>query len=151
MTTDRRELESIVTEGNAFDTIQRRLKDHAGDLQTSVTRLNDDRAGVFGSAAMEVLGRARVRTENNAVARDVVRIGDQLLFGFNLQLGLRKTLSIDDVFSLYHLADSEEGFEVTESAVEGSFLTDDRFATDFRELQQYYSTATLTQLSPGLC
>ncbi|MFL1406648.1 DNA repair ATPase [Marinobacter sp. M1N3S26] len=147
MTTDRSELESIVTEGNAFDTIQRRLKDHAGELQTAVGQLNEARAEVFGSAAMTVLGRARVRTENNAVARDVVRIGDQLLFGFNLQLGLRKTLAIGDVFSLYHLEDSDDGFQVSETAIEASFLTDERFATDFRELQQYYSTATLSQLT----
>lgn len=146
MSTDRTELESIVQEGSAFETIKRRLKEQGGQLRERVSRLNQAREEIFGSAGMNVRGRARVRTENNAIARDVVRLGDKLLFGFNLQLGLRKTLVIEDVFRLYHLSDGDGGFEMTEAAIEGSFLKDDRFATDFRELQQYYNTATLSQL-----
>ncbi|TVT32455.1 DNA repair ATPase [Marinobacter vinifirmus] len=147
MSTDRTELESIVQEGSAFETIKRRLKEQGGQLREQVSGLNQAREEIFGSAGMNVLGRARVRTENNAIARDVVRLGDKLLFGFNLQLGLRKTLVIEDVFRLYHLADGDGGFEMTEAAIDGSFLEDERFATDFRELQQYYNTATLSQLS----
>lgn len=146
MSTDRTELESIVQEGSAFETIKRRLKEQGGQLREQVSGLNQAREEIFGSAGMNVLGRARVRTENNAIARDVVRLGDKLLFGFNLQLGLRKTLVIEDVFRLYHLNDGDSGFEMTEAAIEGSFLKDERFVTDFRELQQYYNTATLSQL-----
>ncbi|MCW9012090.1 DNA repair ATPase, partial [Marinobacter sp.] len=146
MSTDRTELESIVQEGSAFETIKRRLKELGGQLREQVSGLNQAREEIFGSAGMNVLGRARVRTENNAIARDVVRLGDKLLFGFNLQLGLRKTLVIEDVFRLYHLNDGDSGFEMTEAAIEGSFLKDERFAIDFRELQQYYNTATLSQL-----
>ncbi|WP_029654523.1 DNA repair ATPase [Marinobacter daepoensis] len=146
MSTDRTELESIVQEGSAFETIKRRLKEQGGQLREQVSGLNQAREDIFGSAGMNVLGRARVRTENNAIARDVVRLGDKLLFGFNLQLGLRKTLVIEDVFRLYHLNDGDSGFEMTEAAIDGSFLKDDRFTTDFRELQQYYNTATLSQL-----
>jgi len=146
MSTDRTGLESIVQEGSAFETIQRRLKEQGGQLREQVSGLNQAREEVFGSAGMNVLGRARVRTENNAIARDVVRLGDKLLFAFNLQLGLRKSLAVEDVFRLYHLNDGDSGFEMTEAAIEGSFLTDPRFATDFRELQQYYNTATLSQL-----
>jgi len=146
MSTDRTGLESIVQEGSAFETIQRRLKEQGGQLRAQVSGLNEAREKIFGSAGMNVLGRARVRTENNAIARDVVRLGDKLLFGFNLQLGLRKSLAINDVFCLYHLNDGADGFEMTEAAIDGSFLNDDRFTTDFRELQQYYNTATLSQL-----
>ncbi|MBK1886792.1 DNA repair ATPase [Marinobacter sp. DY40_1A1] len=147
MSTDRTGLESIVQEGSAFETIQRRLKEQGGQLREQVSGLNQAREDIFGSAGMNVLGRARVRTENNAIARDVVRLGDKLLFGFNLQLGLRKTLELEDVFCLYHLNDGDGGFEMTEAAIEGTFLKDGRFATDFRELQQYYNTATLSQLT----
>ncbi|MBL83199.1 AAA family ATPase [Marinobacter salarius] len=146
MSTDRTGLESIVQEGSAFETIQRRLVDQGEQLRERVSGLNKAREDIFGSAGMSVLGRARARTESNAVARDVVRLGDKLLFGFNLQLGLRKTLAIEDVFRLYHLNDGDSGFEMTEAAIDGSFLSNDRFATDFRELQQYYNTATLSQL-----
>lgn len=147
MSTDRTSLESIVQEGSAFETIQRRLQEQGGQLREQVSGLNQAREGIFGSAGMNVLGRARVRTENNAIARDVVRLGDKLLFGFNLQLGLRKALALEDVFCLYHLNDSDGGFDMTEAGIEGTFLANDRFATDFRELQQYFSTATLSQLA----
>src|SRR5690554_7804860 len=133
MSTDRTGLESIVQEGSAFETIQRRLNEQGEQLREQVLKLNQAREEIFGSAGMNVLGRARVRTENNAIARDVVRLGDKLLFGFNLQLGLRKTLELDDVFCLYHLNDSDGGFEMTEAAIDGTFLRDARFATDFRD------------------
>ncbi|MGR2738711.1 DNA repair ATPase [Billgrantia sp. Q4P2] len=139
-------VESIVRESTAFETIQRRLRTQGESLHASVGKLNEERAGVFGSSTMALLGRARVRTENNAVARDMVRIGDRILFGFNVQLGLRKVLEVVDLFALYYLEDTAEGFELQEAPIEGSFLTDDRFVQDFRELQQYYSNAVLVQL-----
>ena len=76
MSTDRTELESIVQEGSAFETIKRRLKEQGGQLREQVSGLNQAREEIFGSAGMNVLGRARVRTENNAIARAVVRLGD---------------------------------------------------------------------------
>ncbi|MGP4844566.1 DNA repair ATPase [Marinobacter sp. 1Y8] len=147
MSTDRSQLETIVKEGSAFETIQRRLKDQSQQLRLAVDGLNSQRTDMFGSAGMSVLGRGRIRTENNSVARDVVRVGDHLLFGFNVQLGLRKALSIADVFRLYALKDADSDFEVTEKSVDDSFLSDSRFLTDFRELQQYYSHASLSQLA----
>lgn len=147
MSKDHAQLEDLVRESTAFETIQRRLRDHSEALRKTVSQLNEQRAEVFGSAGLSLLGRARVRTANNAVARDMVRIGDQLLFGFNVQLGLRKTLNIEDIFALYHLEDREDGLELAEASLEGSFLlADARFQQDFRELQQYYSNAYLVQL-----
>ncbi|WP_224749961.1 DNA repair ATPase [Halomonas sp. ML-15] len=141
------QVESIVRESTAFETIQRRLRSQGENLHASVDKLNEERAGVFGSSSMALLGRARVRTENNTVARDMVRIGDRILFGFNVQLGLRKALEVGDIFSLYYLEDTADGFELQEAPLEGSFLTDERFVQDFRELQQYYSNAVLVQLA----
>ncbi|WP_254908614.1 DNA repair ATPase [Halomonas citrativorans] len=139
-------VENIVRESTAFETIQRRLRAQGSELNTSVGQLNEARAGVFGSSSMALLGRARVRTENNAIARDMVRIGDQILFGFNVQLGLRKALDAKDIFALYYLKDDEDGLELAEAPLTDSFLTDEQFTRDFRELQQYYSHATLVRL-----
>lgn len=139
-------VENIVRESTAFETIQRRLRTQGGELGASIGKLNEARAEVFGSSSMSLLGRARVRTENNAIARDMVRIGEQILFGFNVQLGLRKELEATDIFALYYLKDDEEGLELSEAPFENSFLTESRFVQDFKELQKYYSHATLVQL-----
>ncbi|MCP1315167.1 DNA repair ATPase, partial [Halomonas sp. 707D7] len=139
-------VEGLVRESTAFETIKRRLSTQGGELDAAVSRLNESRAETFGASSMALLGRARVRTENNAIARDMARIGDQILFGFNVQLGLRKALAASDVFALYHLKDDDEGLELTEASLDDSFLTDEQFLRDFRELQQYYSHATLAQI-----
>ncbi|MCS2610485.1 DNA repair ATPase [Halomonas dongshanensis] len=140
------DVENLVKESTAFETIKRRLASQGSELGAAVATLNAERAEVFGTSNMALLGRARVRTENNAIARDMVRIGEQILFGFNVQFGLRKALAASDVFALYHLKDDDDGLELTEASLEGSFLTDEQFLRDFRELQQYYSHATLSQL-----
>jgi len=106
MSQDAQPLEQIVRESSAFDTIQRRLREQGDQLRQSIAGLNTERTATFGSASMAILGRSRVRTEQNAIARDVVQLGSQLLFGFNLQLGLRRNLNADDIFVLYQLDDS---------------------------------------------
>ena len=146
MSKEHSSVENIVRESTAFETIQRRLRTQGGELGASIGKLNEARADVFGSSSMALLGRARVRTENNAIARDMVRIGEQILFGFNVQLGLRKALEASDIFALYYLKDDEEGLELSEAPFENSFLTESRFVQDFKELQKYYSHATLVQL-----
>ena len=146
MSTDHNQLEQIVREGSAFETIQRRLREQGEQLRHAITALNAERSATFGSANMAILGRSRVRSEQNAIARDVVQLGSQLLFGFNLQLGLRKTLNADDVFVLYQLDDQHGEFELTAHSNAGTFLQDSVFLRDFNELQQYYSNAFLSQL-----
>nr|WP_228633903.1 DNA repair ATPase [Halomonas sp.] len=146
MSKEHSSVENIVRESTAFETIQQRLRTQGRGLSTSVGELNEARADVFGSSSMSLLGRARVRTENNAIARDMVRIGEQILFGFNVQLGLRKALEATDIFALYYLKDDEEGLELSEAPMADSFLTESRFVQDFKELQKYYSHATLVQL-----
>lgn len=51
MSTDRTGLESIVQEGSAFETIQRRLVDQGEQLRERVSGLNKAREDIFGSAA----------------------------------------------------------------------------------------------------
>ena len=143
---DQSHLEQLVREGSSFETILRRLRDQGEHLRQGIRQLNTERTAVFGSVNMAILGRARVRTEQNAIARDVIQLGQQLLFGFNLQLGLRKTLSVDDVFVLYHLDEQDDQFELTAINSAGTFLADGGFLRDFNELQQYYSQAFLSQL-----
>ncbi|MGQ7249693.1 DNA repair ATPase [Halomonas sp. V046] len=133
-------------EGSSYALLARRLKAQGQELERLSQALNHLREEAFGATSMALLGRGRVRTELKSVARDVVRIGDRLLFGFHVQLGLRRALQVEDVFRLYHVEDGDDAFGVTEVGLADSFLTDSRFCADFQELQQYYSQATLSQL-----
>lgn len=133
-------------EGSSYALLARRLGTQGQELERLARALNRLREDTFGATSMSLLGRGRVRTELKSTARDVVRIGDRLLFGFHVQLGLRRALQVEDVFRLYHVDDRDDGFSVAEVGVAESFLTDARFCVDFQELQQYYSQATLSQL-----
>lgn len=137
---------SAVAEGGAYEVIRGRLEQQAADLKTLTDNLNQQRVAEFGQAQLSVLGRARVRTENNCVARDIVPVGDLLLFGYNVYLGLKKETQVKDVFSLYTLKNEADGFVLEEKAVEGTFLSQSTFVKEFAELHVYYKEARLIQL-----
>lgn len=79
---------NAVAEGGSYELIQRRLSALGSDLNKQIKQLNEDRINTFGSTDMNVDARVRVRTEHNCVARDIAAIGDTLLFGYNVFLGL---------------------------------------------------------------
>ena len=96
---------------------------------------------------MDVIGRIRIRTENNCLARDIVRFGNWLLFGYNVFMGLKKETRVDDVFSLYCLIEHEDGsYDAEAVPLEGTFLSINSFVQDFNELYTYYKNAQLLQL-----
>lgn len=139
--------EAIIREGGTFATLKKRLNDHALNLHKTVKSLNEERESKFGTSSMEALGRVRVRTPHNCVARDVVRLGEFLLFGFNVEHSLKQTVDITEVFSLYRLEENEGGWEITQSAMKGSFLENDKFLTDFSSLFRFHKQARLIQLA----
>lgn len=139
-------VDQAVAEGGAYEVLNRRLQEQGERLQQFTQKLNDKRLEEFGDSQMEVIGRTRIRTENNCIARDIVRVGDCLLFGYNVFIGLKKETTISDVFSLYRLEETAEGYEAEPVPIDGTFLTDTRFATDFRELYAYYKDTKLLQL-----
>ncbi|MCA9522370.1 MAG: DNA repair ATPase, partial [Myxococcales bacterium] len=100
----------------------------------------------FGGLQTEVVGGVRVRTENNCVPRDIVSVGDVLLFGYNVFLGMRSETNVSDVFSLHRLVESGGSYEVEDLSLSGTFLDDPVFVRSFKELYQYYKSARLLQL-----
>ncbi|HHL32400.1 MAG TPA: AAA family ATPase [Oceanospirillales bacterium] len=108
--------------------------------------LNEKREAEFGKTLLDVIDRVRVRTENNCIPRDMVRINGQLLFGYNVFIGLKKETKISDVFALYSMQEKEGKFEITTEALKGSFLDDPQFQKQFFELYNYYKNTHLVQL-----
>ena len=140
-------LDAAVAEGGAYEVLKKRLTDLADDLRRKAETLNRDRLAEFGKSGMEILGRIRIRTENNCVARDIVRVGDMLLFGYNVFMGLKLETVVSDVFSLYTLTRGEDGeYEAAAAPLEGTFLDDKAFRRDFAELYTYYKGARLLML-----
>ena len=130
----------------SFELLRKRLSAAAGVVRGKTDALNAQRLAIFGRVEPKLLARLSARTENNCIARDVVRVGDLLLFGYQVFMGLKRETTINDVFCLYRLKDHTEAAELETLPIETSFLSDSRFAADFKELMTYYKATTLEQL-----
>ncbi|MGH8079544.1 MAG: DNA repair ATPase [Lysobacter sp.] len=139
-------VDQAVAQGGAYEVLSKRLTEQGQRLRGIAQALNQQRLQEFGSSQMEVIGRFRIRTENNCVARDIVQVGEYLVFGYNVFLGLKKETTVADVFCLYKLVQGAEGYDVTPVELKGSFLGIDSFVQDFRELYAYYKNTRLIQL-----
>ena len=135
-----------VAAGGSYELIQRRLTALGDNLNSQLKQLNNDRMATFGSTEMSVESRIRVRTEHNCVARDIAAIGDTLLFGYNVFLGLKRNITVADVFSLHKIENTNGQLEMVDIDINDSFLSDDEFVRDFNELYTYYKKTYLTHV-----
>ncbi len=133
-------------QSSSFDLLRSRLGGHGKALQAKADLLNEARLAEFGRQEMVLRARTRARTENNCVARDLVLVGDVLLFGYNVFIGLRQETRVADVFALYRMPQHDADAELESVALEGSFLDEPRFVAEFKELYSYYKNAQLVQL-----
>ena len=140
-------VDKAVAEGGAYEVIRQRLLEYGRQLESKTEALNQARLEEFGSSDMKVAARVRVRTENNCVARDIVQVGELLLFGYNVFIGLKKETLVEDVFSLFRVQDNGSGYEMEPVTLTGSFLSDSGFSNDFTELYRYYKHARLVELT----
>lgn len=140
-------VDDAVAQGGAYEVIRKRLSEQGKQLEKETTSLNDSRLTEFGSSELSVIARVRVRTENNCIARDIVQVGDQLLFGYNVFIGLKKETKIEDVFSLFTVSQDGENYEMAPVSLEATFLQESSFVNDFNELYRYYKHTKLVQLS----
>ncbi|RZM85400.1 DNA repair protein [Pseudoalteromonas rubra] len=133
-------------EQGSYQLIKRRLSNFGSELRTQVDALNSQRIDAFGSTELKVQGRARVRTEHNCIPRDIVLIGDKLIFAYNVFMGLKQSTHVSDVFSVHKLVLQDDHYEVEPYPAETKFLTDARFLRDFEELYTYYKETRLQHL-----
>lgn len=136
--TEVKEQESQLESG-AYEVIRGRLDSHAQDLLSRIDQLDHRRRAVFGSIETTLLATERITTENNCVPRDMVAVGDQFLFGYNVHIGLRSEMHLGDVFSVYTFND-EGGFRAAPLDLIGHA----EFEGHFRELYKYYKNTTFT-------
>lgn len=115
-----------------YEVLRNRLRDAAKDLRERLAKLNDSRAEVFGNIETTLIATERVNTEHNCVPRDIVSVGDQFLFGYNVQFGLKTDIQLSDVFAAYQF--SEHQFHSKPL----NLIGDEQFAKDFNELYRFY-------------
>ncbi|WP_020407896.1 DNA repair ATPase [Hahella ganghwensis] len=139
--------ESAVAEGGAYEVIRKRLIDQGKQLENQAKTLNEARLEEFGTSEMNVAARVRVRTENNCIPRDLVQVGEVLLFGFNVYIGLKKETKVEDVFALFRLEGDGADQTMEEVSLAGTFLAERSFVNDFDELYRYYKHTRLVELT----
>jgi hypothetical protein len=136
-------------EGGSYEVIRRRLLERATELATRAEQLNQKRKQLFGGGELTLVATERLRTENNCTPRDVVSVDGQLLFGFQVFIGLKTETRVQDVLSLFKFQKNEAGYDLSQQAFEGAgaFLADSEFDKQFREAFRYSKDARLLQLA----
>ncbi len=130
MSQDNRQLEA-----GTYEIIRNRLRQQADDLNARLEQLNSERKKVFGAVETSLIATDRISTGNYCIARDVLALGDTCLFGYNVHVGLRSGIKIEDVFEAYVFTGT--GFKEGDL----SFMQEEKFLTDFNNLYRYYKNA----------
>ena len=142
------DVQKVEIERGTYEIIRDRLLGHGKVLAERADTLNEKRLELFGSTDLAVLGNERIRTENNCVPRDIKEVGNYLLFGYNVFIGLKRETHIEDVFSLHTFEKTDEGISLRSVSKDapGYFLSDPKFIEEFQELYHYYEQTKLLQL-----
>ena len=119
-------------EGGAYEIIRKRLLNLSNDLFERIDKINVRRKEVFGALENQALRSDRIMTANNCMPRDMVSVGEFLIFGYNVFIGLKKETQISDVFSVYEM--KEDRFEEAGN----DLLNNSQFLKDFRNQYAYY-------------
>ena len=126
-------------ETGTYEIIRNRLDQQSADLRERLQHLNQARRQVFGNIETTLIASDRIHTEYYCTARDIEAIGQHCIFGYNVHIGLRKGINLQDVFSIYEFKD--HGFHQTGMGL----IDDEKFRTDFKNLYRYYKNAIFSR------
>ncbi|MGW3103071.1 DNA repair ATPase [Streptomyces sp. NPDC001100] len=125
-----------------YEVLRDRLAAQAAELARRAEALNARRTEEFGSTRLELAGTGRLTTEHPAAPRDIVAVGDTLLFGHRTSPGVTRETAVADVLALH---DRHDLRRLPENAVPG-LLDDPEFVREFTTLHRYYRQARLLRL-----
>ena len=134
-------------ETSNYEVIRKRLVEQGRALAKKADTLNARRQEFFGSTVMDVIDNQTITTENNCIPQDIINLGDQLLFGYNVHRKMSQT-QVSDVFSLHNF--SKQGDEIILQHVaqdtSSNFLGQESFIEAFNQLYFSFKDAFLRQL-----
>ena len=116
----------------SYNVIRNRLVERAEELQEKLTKLEKKRIEIYGETKNKLKNSEAIVTENSCIPRDIVSVGDKVILGYNVHLGLKSETKLSDVFSLYQYNGNRFIKE------DYTLLGDQTFQEDFRELYKYY-------------
>ena len=128
-------------ENGSYEIIKSRLKKQGKELKQRLEQLNTNRKTVFGAVETALLGSERIITDNNCVPRDIAPVGSQFIFGYNVHMGLKSKVELENVFSIYEFKD--RSFH----KLSLSMIQDKQFLSDFTELYTYYKNTFFAKFS----
>jgi hypothetical protein len=125
--------QSAQLEGGTYEIIRKRLETQADALRQRLTQLNAARKEVFGNIETKLIANNRIVTDNNCIPRDMVGVGMQFIFGYNVQMKLKSTQLVD-VFSIFQYNETDNSFQA--SSLE--LIQNEKFQSDFLEMYKFY-------------
>ncbi|MFI1677370.1 DNA repair ATPase [Streptomyces sp. NPDC020607] len=128
-------------DAGTYEVLRDRLAAQARQLADRATALNDLRVAAFGSTELTLTDTGSIHSEQPCVPRDIIAIGDTLLFGHHVHLTLKPETAVGDVFALH----DRDLNRLPDDAVPG-LLDDPAFVSEFAALFRYYREARLLQL-----
>lgn len=128
-------------DAGTYEVLRDRLTAQATELTRRTEALNTARIEEFGSTGLTLSGSARLRTEENRTARDIVTVGDLLLFGCNGAPSTGPDRAVSDVLALY-----DRDFNPLPTDAAPGLLDDPEFVREFTALHRYFRDAKLLQL-----
>lgn len=147
---------SVGLENSTYEIIRSRLLSSGLELRSRLDQLNDARKQVFGSIDTVLHGTERISTAHNCIARDMVAVGNRVLLGYNVHLGLKSETEISDVFAVYSYNDAQSPLSAAEpfSAISadttpspGGDPGSPGFERDFKDLFRYYKNAVFAKFA----
>lgn len=126
-------------QNGTYEIIQQRLTQQKNELAKRITLLDEERKKIFGGIDYNLIANERLSTEQSCKIRDIISIGSICLVGHQTHLGLKTEVDITDVFSMYTF--SENRFE----PLALSWLEDQNFIDEFKNLYKYYRNTTFTK------
>jgi hypothetical protein len=130
-------------EAGTYEIIRKRLQNHGKDLRERLDQLNHARKEVFGTIETRLIANNRIATENNCLARDMIPVGNQFIFGYNVHLGLKSEVELSDVFSVYEFHNSDHSF----SQKPLDLIRNAEFESLLKELYKYYKHAAFLKFA----
>ncbi|MDB5267085.1 MAG: family ATPase [Hymenobacter sp.] len=131
----------VKLEGGTYEILRNRLQKSGTELKARLERLNTERKAVFGAIDTRLIGTGRINTEHNCVPWDMVPVGSNFLFGFNVVLGLKTEVELSDVFGAYAYANHEF------SSLPLALIANAQFTEEFRNLYKYYKNTQFVKFA----
>ncbi|MCF6284261.1 MAG: DNA repair ATPase, partial [Candidatus Hydrogenedentes bacterium] len=128
-------------EAGTYEIIRNRLAKAGRTLQGRLEKLNVARKDVFGAIETTLLTTEHITSDHSCIARDLVPVGDQFIFGYNVQFGMKSQIGLEDVFSVYRL----DGRALVREPLD--LIRDEGFERDFQELFKYYKNTVFAKFS----